>query len=131
MIDLFEEIDWIDMMYAFGFVACIERLDIITTRTMDTNVTDESAINGTLIHYCYADRAFDKRRYQQRSVLEVSEEQLAVGFPGTINSEIFRQIGGLRSFLRPVTYGCLLSYILTIRLFPCEVCPHEVGLLSI
>lgn len=98
VLDSFETLDWIDIMYAFGFALALEGLVPKTTCIADYNVCSTKKLSRTLIHYCYGDSAWNKRAFEARNPLELPDGLLPKTAPGTILNEIVRQIREARDY---------------------------------
>lgn len=101
VLDSFEDLEWIDIMYAFGLALVIEDLPIEMTRQMADNLDHLKRLDRSIIHYCYGDQRWDKRFFRNgRSPLDPSEPIPSLrGLSGTVLGEIFKQIRQARSCL--------------------------------
>jgi hypothetical protein len=97
VLDTFEELRWIDIMYAFGIAVEMERLDVEVTHMMTDNYHPMKPVRR-LVHYCFGDPVWDKRQFRHQSPLELPDEALPAGVPGTVLGEILRQIRQARAF---------------------------------
>jgi len=97
VLEAFEELQWIDIMYAFGIATIIEGLDVEVRHTMTDNYRNTRPIRG-LIHYCYGDSVWDKRDFKLCSPFDIPDEALPFAHPGTVLGEIIRQIRQARAF---------------------------------
>lgn len=99
VLDSFEELEWIDIMYAFGLTLAVENLSIETTHMMDHNLDPLKRLDRSIIHYCYGDQRWDKRIFRDnRSPLDPSEPIPSLrGLSGTVLGEILKQIRQARA----------------------------------
>lgn len=97
VIDQFDQLEWIDIMYAFGIATALEGLDVETTHFMTDNYRPTRPLRH-IIHYCYGDAVWNKRSFRCSSPLESTNESLDLGRPGTVLGEIMRQLRGARAF---------------------------------
>ncbi len=100
VLDAFDELRWIDIMYAFGIAVELEQLDVQVTHMMTDNYHPMKPVRR-LVHYCYGDAIFDKRRFRQQSPLDLRDEDLPAGVPDTVLGEIVRQVRQARELFRP------------------------------
>lgn len=97
-LDSFEELDWIDIMYAFGLSLAAERLEIKTSRISNHNYDPLQQLSGSLIHYCYGNTLWNKRSFgEARTPLDPSV-CLPDAPSGSVLHEMMRQISEARSF---------------------------------
>lgn len=94
VLDAFTELEWIDIMYAFGITLAVEDLPVSTTRFMTDNLHQLDPLNRKIIHYCYGDELWNKRWFREgESPLDLSKRTPHLkGISGTIIAEIFSQI---------------------------------------
>lgn len=99
VLDAFDDLTWIDIMYAFGLALAVEDLPVTTTRLMAHNLEALDAADCSIIHYCYGDRRWDKRLFRDgRSPLDPAEAVPPVqGLSGSILGEIYKQIRQARA----------------------------------
>ncbi len=102
ILDAFEELDWIDIMYAFGIALAYEGLDAQITHMIDHNHDPLKPSAGSMIHYCYENSHWDKHWFQTgQSPLEpLTPMPSRKGLAGTINGEILKQLQEARKFNR-------------------------------
>lgn len=62
-VDAIQPPDWTAVMYAFGLAALRLRLPVTLTNLVITNCYPESALTQNIVHYCYGDKAWQKRDY--------------------------------------------------------------------
>jgi hypothetical protein len=94
VLDAFEELQWIDIMYAFGIATMIEGLDVEVTHIMATNNRNTNPLRG-LIHYCYGDRICNKHSFRDNSPFDIPDE---IARPDTVLGEIVRQLWQARAY---------------------------------
>lgn len=99
VLDSFDELQWIDIMYAFGLALTIEGLDAKATHLMAHNYDPLKKLDRSIIHYCYGDWRWDKRAFRDgnnplTSPLLPSRKGLA----GTVLGEILSQIHQARAY---------------------------------
>lgn len=94
VLDLFEEFEWIDIMYAFGIALTMENLSAEITRLMADNRDPLSKLKQSIVHYCYGDARWNKRSYYTSgSPLDPATRVPSTkGLSGTVLGEILRQI---------------------------------------
>jgi hypothetical protein len=97
VLDQFDELHWIDIMYAFGIAVDMECLDVEVTHIMTDNYRPMRPLRH-MIHYGYTSEVWDKRSYRTTSPLDLCREALTLGRPGTVLGEIMEQIRGAREF---------------------------------
>lgn len=102
VLDAFEELKWIDIMYAFGIAAAVENLKIEITHAMTDNYRPAKPLRG-LIHYCFGDPTWDKRYFKSYSPFELPDDCLQAGYPGSVLGEIMRQIRLAKQFFKEHT----------------------------
>ena len=99
VVDSFDEIGWIDIMYAFGIALLLECLPIQTTRFMNHNQEPMRRLERDLIHYCYGDSLWDKRNFKERSPMELPDSAYPDCDSTSILGEIFVQLRGAKKML--------------------------------
>jgi hypothetical protein len=101
VLDSFDELQWIDIMYAFGLALAVEGLPAKSTQVMAHNYDPLSVLNRDLIHYCYGDWRWDKRAFREgHSPLGDAPIPSRKGLSGTVLGEIFNQIRQARAYSR-------------------------------
>jgi hypothetical protein len=98
VLDSFEAIYWIDIMFAFGIALMVEKLDAKTTCRMQGNLHYDQRVTRHLIHYGWANPGWDKRSYRDRSPFD--DESLPFGKPGTVLAEMMSQIRETSNFFQ-------------------------------
>lgn len=93
VLDSFDQLQWIDIMYAFGLALCIEGLTTTTTHFMTHNYDPLKKLDRDIIHYCYGDWRWDKRAFKNGQSPLLSRPRLSKqGLSGTILGEILNQV---------------------------------------
>jgi len=101
VLDSFDELQWIDIMYAFGLALAIEGLTARTTHLMAHNCDPLKRLDRSIVHYCYGDWRWDKRAFRDgRSPLISSPIPSRKGLSGTVLGEILNQIQEARAYSR-------------------------------
>jgi hypothetical protein len=109
VLDSFDHLQWIDIMYAFGLAMAMEGLTATVTHTMADNKEPLEKLDRSIIHYCYGDWRWDKRAFRDgRSPLLSEPMPSRKGLSGTILGEILEQIEEARLFTK---FPKLFSYI--------------------
>jgi hypothetical protein len=98
VLDSFDELGWIDIMYAFGIAIMLNGLRIQTTRFMDHNQEPQRKVQRHVVHYCYGDTIWDKRNFGQENPLKFGDESFPPCDPQSILGEIVAQIREARKF---------------------------------
>lgn len=106
VLETFEDLHWIDMMYAFGIASAVEGADIRITHWMTDNYRPTRPIRH-LIHYCYGHDVWDKRHYMWSSPLDLPDESLRCGVRGTVLGEIVNQIREAKRVMATSSSGAL------------------------
>jgi hypothetical protein len=63
VMDFFSEPRWEDVMYAFGIAAMAEGLAVRRTRFVEHNLRPMNPSVKEMIHYCYGDKTWSKRKF--------------------------------------------------------------------
>ncbi len=102
VLDSFEELDWIDVMYAFGLALSVESLPVGTTRLMADNRDPVKKLHGSVIHYCYGDARWGKRSFRNGDspLSPLSPVPPTRGLSGTVLGDILHQIRQARAYSR-------------------------------
>lgn len=101
VLDSLEELQWIDIMYAFGLTLAIEGLRAKTTHIMVHNHYPMKTLDRSLIHYCYGDWRWNKRTFRDGySPLWSAPLPSSKGLSGTVLGEILNQIRQARAYNR-------------------------------
>jgi hypothetical protein len=108
VLDLFEEIEWIDIMYAFGLALAVEGLSVEATHFMTHNQDPLKKLDSNIIHYCYGDWRWSKRAFTDgRSPLVSAPMPSVKHLSGTILGEILTQVQQARIYSRfPRLFNC-------------------------
>jgi hypothetical protein len=91
VLDTFEELQWVDIMYAFGMAVVRENLDVNVTHMMCDNYRSTRPLRS-FVHYCHGDAVWSKRTFKHSSPLDLPLEALSLGMPGTVLGEIMTQM---------------------------------------
>lgn len=98
-LDAFEELQWIDIMYAFGLCLALEGLEAETSHIMNDNFRPSGQLSRRLVHYCYGDSVWNKRFFLDKGTpLGVPDELLPRTQPGSILHEMMCQLRQARAF---------------------------------
>lgn len=100
VLDSFDELNWIDIMYAFGLALAAEGLAVKTTHSMAHNKEPLKPLRCSIIHYCYGDWRWDKRAFMDGKSPLRGPMPSFKGLSGTILGEILRQIRQVRAYER-------------------------------
>jgi hypothetical protein len=99
VLDSFEELQWIDIMYAFGLALAIEGLTARKTEFMAHNYDPLKKLDRDIIHYCYGDWRWDKRAFKNgHSPLTSGPLPPKKGLSGTVLGEILNQLQQARAY---------------------------------
>jgi hypothetical protein len=84
------EVPWVTIAWAFGLAAWEMELELALTRLTDTThggaTAPESSLKVPILHYCYGDQSFDKRRHRGADsaagvwTLDASGASVSAGF---------------------------------------------------
>lgn len=99
VLDAFDELRWIDIMYAFGLALDIEGENVEQTHLMTDNYRPTRPLRH-LIHYCFGDDVWDKRSFRNTSPFDLPDEQLQRGVSGTVLGEIMAQLRQAKRIFR-------------------------------
>lgn len=103
-LDSFDELRWIDIMYAFGLALAMDGLEAHTSHIMNHNFWPLERLTRRLIHYCYGNALWNKRSFRLgRTPLDPHEAIVADVPANSIIDEIMRQISEARLFFARVT----------------------------
>ena len=101
VLDAFQELTWIDIMYAFGIALLAEGIKPTISDAMVDNLDSLCRLRRPLIHYCYGDRIWRKRDFVERGdPIQMATRRLAHQFRGTVAGEIAKQMICARTFSR-------------------------------
>lgn len=101
-IDAFEASVWEGVMYAFGLAVLKLGLDITLMQTTDTNFWPRGKLKRAILHYCYGDRTWSKRRFWTKDKAQEVWKAYGSAPLGTPLGELLHQIKEARDF-----YGAL------------------------
>jgi hypothetical protein len=97
-IDAFDRPRWEDNMYAFGLAAIMLGLRLRRISMADTNYYPEAPVRASVVHYCYDNDLWSKRRFASRRAARRVWTPPAGAQPGTILAEVLRQLTEARRF---------------------------------
>ncbi len=101
VLDSFDELQWIDIMYAFGLALASEGLTARITHFMVQNNDPLRKLDRNIIHYCYGDWRWNKRAFTDgRSPLTSTPTPSRKGLSGTVLGEILNQIQQAKAYNR-------------------------------
>lgn len=99
VLDLFDELQWIDIMYAFGLALAVEGLRAKMTTVVADNRDPLKKLDRSIIHYCYGDWRWDKRSFRDgRNPLTSAPVPSRKGLSGTVLGEILNQVRQARAY---------------------------------
>jgi len=91
-IDAFVPPRWEDVMYAFGLAAVGLGLRLRRTRLADTNYRARAPVRAPVVHYCYDNAAWSKRRFASPRTARRVWTPPAGARPGPVLAEVFCQL---------------------------------------
>jgi hypothetical protein len=91
-IDAFPRPRWEDVMYAFGFAVLMLELPLRRVHLADTNYDADAPIRASVLHYCYDNALWSKRRFSSPRSAQRVWRPPEGATPGSILAEIFRQL---------------------------------------
>lgn len=97
-VDAFSPRRWEDVMYAFGLAVIKLGLDATLTRMAQSNYWPYAALDADVIHYCYGDEEWSKRRYFTEDQIQEVWEPSLIPPNGTVVKEIISQIREAKKF---------------------------------
>jgi hypothetical protein len=101
VLDSFDELQWIDIMYAFGLALAVEGLTATVTHLMAHNNDQLKKLDRSIIHYCYGDWRWDKKAFRDGgSPLWSTPMPSRKGLSGTVLGEILKQIQQARTYFQ-------------------------------
>jgi hypothetical protein len=101
IMNLFRSPRWEDVMYAFGIALADLGISLKNISfQMDHNYESTKPLRGSVIHYCYSDRHWNKRKYLSTSPLDTSMSSETPAPPGSILEEILSQLAEAREYFR-------------------------------
>jgi hypothetical protein len=98
VLDSFESLKWIDIMYAFGIAAMLEDVHVDVAYNMFTNRHQLKPITGDILHYCLGDYLWSKRSFWEWSPLVLRDEYLPWASEGTVLYSIGVQLREAKRF---------------------------------
>jgi hypothetical protein len=109
VLDVFEELAWIDIMYAFGIAILSLQLPFQISHQMNHNQDHDAICDRSIVHYCYGDSRWGKRLFNDKSPLSGTEHDVAVSDLSTVLGEIQTAIKHARRHMGLKT--CLARFI--------------------
>lgn len=92
VLDSFEQLEWIDIMYAFGIALASLSMWVDVTQEVDTNFDPDRPATKSVIHYCYGDTRWNKRDYIDTDPIMAPREQRCRAKEGTVLAQILQRI---------------------------------------
>lgn len=100
VLDAFDTLEWIDIMYAFGLALALENITPNITNHMILNLDHMAPLDKSIIHYGYGDERWSKRSFWDSSPLTCLPEPSTTGLSGTVLGEMLTQIKQARTSSR-------------------------------
>jgi hypothetical protein len=97
-IDAFPRPRWEDVMYAFGLAVLMLELPLRRVPLADTNYDADAPIRAPVLHYCYDNLLWSKRRFASPRAARRVWSPPDCARPGSILAEILRQLTEARRF---------------------------------
>jgi hypothetical protein len=97
-IDAFVPPRWEDVMYAFGLAAVSLGLRLRRSRLADTNYDAHAPVRAPVVHYCYDNDVWSKRRFASPRAARRVWAPPTGAKPGTVLAEVFRQLREAHAF---------------------------------
>jgi hypothetical protein len=91
-IDAFVRPRWEDVMYAFGLAVLMLKLPLRRVPLADTNYDADAPIRAPVLHYCYDNPLWSKRRFASPHAARRVWNPPEGARPGSVLAEIFRQL---------------------------------------
>jgi hypothetical protein len=91
-IDAFVPPRWEDVMHAFGLAALGLGLRVRHNQLADTNYWPRAPVRAPIVHYCYDNAAWSKRRFASPRAARRVWAPPPGAQPGTVLGEVFRQL---------------------------------------
>ena len=91
-IDAFPRPRWEDVMYAFGLAVLTLRLRLRRLRLADTNFDGSARARAPVVHYCYDNPLWSKRRFPSGLSAHRVWRPPGGAAPGSVLAEIFQQL---------------------------------------
>jgi hypothetical protein len=94
------EVPWVTIAWAFALAACEMNLDLALTELTGTtyagSLTPENSLRPPILHYCYGDDLFDKRRHRcEKSAAAVWSLEAA---GSSLSAALVRRLSAARSW---------------------------------
>lgn len=97
-LDAFPPRNWIDIMHAFGLAVMKLKMPFQLFQMVDFNSRRDKKSTREIIHYCYGDKAWDKRDFMTEAQAPLVWYTGIIAEPGTVFAEIYSQIKEAREF---------------------------------
>lgn len=97
-IDAFVPPRWEDVMYAFGLAALMLELPLRRLRLADTNYVAEAPARAPVVHYCYDNTLWSKRRFYSVPASRRVWTPPDGAKPGSVLAEVLIQLAEARRF---------------------------------
>jgi hypothetical protein len=97
-IDAFVPPRWEDVMHAFGLAVVGLGLRLRHNRLADTNYWPRAPVRAPVVHYCYDNAAWSKRRFTSPRAARCVWAPPSGARPGTVLAEVFRQLREAHAF---------------------------------
>lgn len=97
-LDAFPPRTWIDIMHAFGLAVMRLKMPFQLFQMVDLNSTREKRATREIIHYCYGDKAWNKRDFMTEVQVPLVWHTRIIAEPGTVMAELYSQIKEAHEF---------------------------------
>jgi hypothetical protein len=97
-IDAFRRPRWEDQMHAFGLAVTMLKLRLRRRPLADTNYEPGAPTRAPLVHYCYGNALWSKRRFLSRRTARRVWRPPNGAVPGSILAAVFRELVAARQF---------------------------------
>lgn len=97
-LDAFPPRTWIDIMHAFGLVLMRLNLPFQLFQMVDTTSRRDNKSEREMIHYCYGDKAWNKRDFITEDKARLVWRTRIIAEPGTVMEQLYAQIKEAREF---------------------------------
>jgi hypothetical protein len=97
-IDAFPHPRWEDVMYAFGLAVMMLKLRLRRLRLADTNYHADKPVRAPVVHYCYDNALWSKRRFASRSAIRRVWRPPEGAVPGSVLAAVLGQLTAARGF---------------------------------
>jgi hypothetical protein len=115
-IDAFPRPRWEDVMYAFGLAVLMLKLRLRRLRLADTNYNADAPVRAPVVHYCYDNALWSKRRFvSSRSVQRVWRPPEGAK-PGSVLAAVLGQLTAARCFYASHSADVRVSHVEEARI---------------